>query len=252
MVTSRGTTANTKQRLRVLMVESDLADPRTIEQEFSQAGVLLKVAPNLAAAREILRETRLDVVVVDMFLPDGRGESLLPNIEACARQPGVIIVSQFLGDLQLSALEYRPALMAKPLDTFTLLAMIRTIAHGYFHRATERFVQRFRLSRRESEAVTLIARGFKAKEVSSRMLCSEKTVYTHLLSACAKTSSCDYHELVGKLLAFACHELGHTPSEYVAFACNEGEEQPSVQWLAGEPCSVDSKKGAVVQRRAPP
>ena len=141
---------------------------------------------------------------------------MLPNLEACARQPGVIIASAFLGQLELSALEYRPALLSKPFETSRLLEMVSTVARSYSQRATERFVRRFHLSRREAEAVMLITRGLKAKEIADRMFCSEKTVYSHLLNTCAKTGCHDYHEVVSKLLAFVCHELGHTQSDCAA------------------------------------
>ena len=85
-----------------------------------------------------------------------------------------------------------------------------------------RFARRFNLSNREAEATVLVARGQKAKEIAERMHCSEKTVYTHLQHACSKAGCQDYHELVGKLLAFTCHELGHTPPDLPAFG-TEGD-----------------------------
>ena len=203
--------------LRVLLVDDDVDATTVIESEFGRNGVSVIVATNLAHARVLLRQRPVDVVLLEIYLPDGRGESLLPDIEACSRQPAVVITSAFLPDLQSCALEYRPLALSKPVDAHALLRMVRTVARGYAQPAMQRFIKRFNLTNREAEAIRFVARGLKAKEIAERMHCSEKTVYAHLLRACAKTGCQDYHEVVGKILAFTCSELGHTPPDHPAF-----------------------------------
>lgn len=202
--------------LRAMIVDGDLTQALAIEKEFSAAGLSLTIATNLGAARARLRDVTFDVVIVEIVLPDGRGESLLPDVEACPRQPAVVIVSACLSQLQVSALEYRPAVLSKPLSPARLLQFVRTLARGYSRSATDRFVSRFRLTRREAEATILISRGLRAKSVADQMGCSEKTVYAHLMRVCEKTGCHDYREVVGKLLSFTCHELGHTPPDHPA------------------------------------
>lgn len=203
--------------LRVLLVDDDADATTAIESEFGRNGVSVIVATNLADARVLLRHRPVDVVLLEIRLPDGRGESLLPDIEACSRQPALIITSAFLPGLQSCALEYRPLALSKPVDAHSLLRMVRTVARGYAQPAMERFIKRFNLTNLEAEAIRFVARGLKAKEIADRMHCSEKTIYAHLARACKKTGCNDYHEVVALILAFTCHALGHTPPEHAAF-----------------------------------
>lgn len=203
--------------LLVLLVDDDCDAAITIKREFGRDGVSVTIASSVAEARALLRQRSIDVVILEICLPDGRGESLLPDVEACSRQPAVIIVSAFLPELQSSALEYHLVAISKPVAVSALLRIVRTVARGYAQAAIERFVKRFNLSSREAEATVCVARGLKAKEIAERMRCSEKTVYAHLSRACAKTGCHDYHEVLGMLLAFMCHMLGHTPPDHAAF-----------------------------------
>jgi DNA-binding CsgD family transcriptional regulator len=76
-----------------------------------------------------------------------------------------------------------------------------------------RFLQRFRLSTRETEAVIFMVHGLRAKQIAQHMCCSEKSVYAHLARGSKKVGCHDYHEVVCVLLAFACHVLNHDPLE---------------------------------------
>lgn len=205
--------------IRVLLVDDDPSAADEIVRGFARNALTVSVARTLADARAFLHQSgnRVDVVVLALHLPDGRGESLLPEIEARARQPAVIIASADLPGLQPAALEYRPVAVPKPVSADALLRIVRTVVGGYASPAIHRFVRCFDLSKRESQATVLLAQGLSPKEIAQRMCCSEKTVYAHLVRVCRKTGCRDYHQVVCRLLAFACHGLGHTPPEHAAF-----------------------------------
>jgi DNA-binding NarL/FixJ family response regulator len=209
----------TRKSIHVLLVEDDQTVADAITRDFGHDGVTVTVARTLAEARAALCQPSapVGVVILELRLPDGRGESLLPDIEECPRQPAAIITSAFLPELLADALEYRPVAMAKPVSTAALLRMVKTVAAGYTRPMIRRFVRRFELSRRETETVALLAQGHGAKEIARRLTCSDKTVYFHLTRICEKTNCRDYHEIVGRLLAFTCQALGHTPPEHAAF-----------------------------------
>lgn len=200
----------------MLMVDADRSATEPIIRAFAEGGVSATHALTLSEARAVLLKEAVDVVILDIFLPDGRGESLLPDIEACPRQPAVIFVSATLWELRYSAFAYRPVTMSKSVSSEELLDAVKTAARGYVLPALERFVLQFKLTKREAEATSLVAHGLKPKEISLRMRCSEKVVYAHLARVCRKTGRQDYHEVVGMILAFACHSLGHTPPDYPA------------------------------------
>jgi DNA-binding NarL/FixJ family response regulator len=188
-------------------------------RDFGRDGVTVTVVRTLVDARATLRQGSppVDVVILELRLPDGRGESLLPDIEECPRQAAAIITSAFLSDLQADALEYRPVAMAKPVGADALLRMVKTVAAGYVRPVIRRFARRFGLSKRETQTIALLAQGHGAKEIARRLACSDKTVYFHLAHICRKTKCHDYHEITGRLLAFTCQALGHTPPEHPAF-----------------------------------
>ncbi len=204
--------------VRVLLIDQDPVFADAIVREFSRNALTVHVADTLAEGRAFLRlrQDGIDAVICALHLPDGRGESLLPDIEACLRQPAVIITSESLPDLEPGALQYRPVAVSKPVSPDALLRIVRTVADGYARPAIHRFVTRFGLSRREAEATVLLAQGLRVKEIADRMCCSEKTVYAHLARVSKKTGSRDYHDVLCTLLAFACQTLGHTPPEHRA------------------------------------
>lgn len=208
-----------RRLLRVLLVESNPNTADTIAEDFRRNGVEITAVGTLAEARAVLlgRPTNLDVVILEIRLPDGRGESLLPDIEACPRQPGAVITSAHLSELGAEALDYRPVTVPKPIDTAALLRIVKTVAAGYTRQMIRRFTRRYDLSKREAETVALLVQGHGTKKTARLMDCSEKTVYFHLAHVCQKVKCRDYHELVGRLLAFTCQALGHTPPEYAAF-----------------------------------
>lgn len=107
-----------KKIIRALLVDSDPRVTNEITSHFTRNGVVLKTAGTLAEARTVLRQnpTAVDVVILELCFPDGRGESLLPDIEICSRQPAVIITSYSLPDLQAVALQYRPVAISKPVN----------------------------------------------------------------------------------------------------------------------------------------
>ena len=205
--------------IRVLLVENDQLTAEAIVRDFGRHRVDVMVASSAAEARDVLRArpSAVDVVILELHLPDGRGESLLPAIEECPRQPATIIMSSFLPEIGPDVLEYRPVAVSKPVSTSALLRIVRTVAAGYTCQVIRRFVRRYDLSKRETETIALLAQGRAAKEIATRLNCSEKTIYFHLAGACQKTNCRDYHELFGRLFAFTCQALGHTPPEHAAF-----------------------------------
>lgn len=209
----------TSRSPHVLLVDPDDEFAQALIRDFCRSRIAVTVAHTLAEARSILHQglPSLDVVLLELHLPDGRGESLLRDFEACPRQPVVVITSGYLQDLQLEALEYRPVSVGKAMGTAALLKVVKTVVAGYARPSIMRFSMRFKLTQCETEVMASIAHGVSPKVVAERRHCSEQAVYAHLARACSKTHCLDYHQLVGKLFAFVCQALGHTPPEHPAF-----------------------------------
>jgi DNA-binding NarL/FixJ family response regulator len=214
-----GAIATGCKAIHALLVEADVRTAKAIAEDLSRNSVRVTAVGTLSDAKVFLRhsEIQIDVVILALRLPDGRGESLLRDIEALSRQPAVVITSAFLSELREDALEYRPVMVPKPVNTCALLRIVRTVASGYTRPIINRFITAYDLSRREKEALVLVSQGLKAKEVAVRMRCSEPTAYGHLARACTKIGCTDYHGILARLFAFACQAVGHTPPDHKAF-----------------------------------
>jgi PAS domain S-box-containing protein len=86
----------TDKPLRILVVEDDPAHVALIKRAFRPfaSEYALTVAATLAQARQLVTESLPDLVLADLFLPDGLGTELLHEHEDDARFPVVIMTAQ--------------------------------------------------------------------------------------------------------------------------------------------------------------
>lgn len=113
---------------RVLLVD-DEEGVRLVLQRFLEGhGFEVLVADSGARAREVLQEPRIDLVLLDIGLPDGNGLALLAELRLRWQGPVLIVSGQgasgerALG-LELGADDY----IVKPIDLRELLARIRSV-----------------------------------------------------------------------------------------------------------------------------
>ena len=83
----------------VLVVEDDRLFGRSLEAALAAQGRHVVLADSARAAREVLRHTSVDLVVLDLILPDDDGRSLLVELRSDPRTAGipVFVVSARLG-----------------------------------------------------------------------------------------------------------------------------------------------------------
>jgi DNA-binding NarL/FixJ family response regulator len=199
--------ASTVPRIRVLFVEDDLRCARAFGRNLGRHGMDLAIAENLHGARRVLRklDCQLDVILLDLHLPDGRGEDLLPDIDQLSRQPGLVIFSSFLDEISPEATSYRPILVPKTIAPSALAAIVRIAANGYVAHALHHFAKRFGLTSKETKILELVARGEKPKGIAMDLKCSMQAVYAHLTKICTRAGCSSYQEAVAMLFQFACH-----------------------------------------------
>ncbi|APR00840.1 hypothetical protein RSJ2_824 [Clostridium botulinum] len=94
---------------KILLVEDDMALAIGVEYTLKQENYEVKRAKNLKEARDSLREEDLDLILLDLMLPDGSGydfcselrkESLIPVIfmTACDEEANVVLGLDMGGD----------------------------------------------------------------------------------------------------------------------------------------------------------
>jgi DNA-binding NarL/FixJ family response regulator len=160
-------------------------------------------AETAAAARELCRRERPDIVILDLRLAEASGLALLPELQAAWGRSKVII---FSGHLRLGAI--RAALLAgahglvektAPLEEFHRALRLVGAGQVYFSRYTSdeirRLVQRrpgqpprlVRLTEREKSVLRGIAEGLSSKEVAARLGVSRHAIVHHRTRLTKKT-----------------------------------------------------------------
>lgn len=89
-----GSVTSSSARRLVLVVDDDPLITRLLEARLTTPGRRVASMTSLEAARQFLRQTRPDLVLLDLFLPDGDGRSLLSEIrhdEETASIPVIVI-----------------------------------------------------------------------------------------------------------------------------------------------------------------
>lgn len=113
----------------VLLVEDDDSLRELLALELEQVGVSVLHARKLKDAREICLAFNPKVIVVDGFLPDGRGIDFIASLGN--KRPAVIFMSGYLRDRRsLEALKQSHGVaraFAKPFDVGAMTDEIRSL-----------------------------------------------------------------------------------------------------------------------------
>lgn len=166
-------------------------------------------ATTAAGGEEVIAERRPDVAVVGVDLPDERGTELVRRLNDQPPCPKFVIYTG-LNDPALLEAAYRSGargLVAKPAGLDVLVDALREVWRGgrFFDRsfaangANGNGVGK-RLSRRESEVLTLLAEGLTGEEIAKRLVLSPETVRTHVRNAMEKLDARTRTEAVVKAL----------------------------------------------------
>ncbi len=104
--------------LTVLAVEDSRYACEALRLMCHRAGARLRRADTLRAARAHLRVYRPDVVIIDLGLPDGRGEVLIRDLVLSSARPGLILGTSGHTNGRMSALASgADGFLDKPLES---------------------------------------------------------------------------------------------------------------------------------------
>ncbi len=132
-----------------------------------------------------------DVVITDVRLPDGLGFELVREIRKQGHETGMVVLTMYAGDEQLfAALEAgASAFVAKdaPADEVVAAARHALVSPRSFAAADLAGAMRRRmtpagpqLTQRESEVLSLLARGFSVSAIARSIFVSDSTAKTHI------------------------------------------------------------------------
>ena len=143
-------------------------------------------------AVEVAKKTRPDVILLDMVMPRQDGLSTIPKLKLAVPESKILVLSSFAESdkvfqaIKAGAMGY----MLKDSTRVQVLQAIRDIASGEaqlqpsmamkviheFNRPSEGSVMNQSLTRRELEALQLIARGFSNQEIATALVVHERTI----------------------------------------------------------------------------
>lgn len=147
-------------------------------------------AGTLAQARERLAAGGIDIVLLDLQMPDGSGLSLLQELAGGTQGPKVVVLTSFLeeGYLRNSLRLGAAGFLLKHSGTAALVDGIRAALRGELpvdpealrllaQEHDDPFAQ---LTKREREVLSLLAQGLSNRDMADRLGVREKTVKSHL------------------------------------------------------------------------
>jgi len=169
------------------LIRQGLAHAFMRHDDFEVAAQAASVGEGLARFEEI----KPDVVVTDVRLPDGTGLDLVREIRRQGHETGVVVLTMYAGDEQLfAALEAgASAFVSKdaPADEVVAAARHALVSPRSFAAADLADAMRRRmtpagpqLTARESEVLSLLARGFSVSAIARSIFVSESTAKTHI------------------------------------------------------------------------
>lgn len=168
---------------------------------------------------QVVQETRPDVLILDLRMPYMDGLATLQALQQLERKVRVIVLTasedknEFVQAMKLGCSgivlkQTAPELIVKSirkvnsgeiwLDSHTTAAVMRQFASPSdmtTSNGTSKGRERSPLSQREREIVSLVAQGYKNREMAEKMFISEQTVKNHLHNIFDKLGVSDRLEL---------------------------------------------------------
>ena len=114
--------------LQVLLVEDDDHIRITLMTTLKEKGLVVSAASNGNQAFRIASESQLDVILLDLGLPDTDGVSLIPLLQSATRAPILVISARDQEHQKVAALDAgADDYLTKPFGMDELLARIRSM-----------------------------------------------------------------------------------------------------------------------------
>jgi DNA-binding NarL/FixJ family response regulator len=197
---------------RVVLVDDHGLFRAGVRTELDATVEIVGEAATVADAVPLIRDLDPDVVLLDVHLPDGGGHAVIAQV--APERPGVKFLALSVSDAAEDVIDVIRAgargYVTKTISGQELTAAIHRIADGdavFSPRLAGFVLDAFKggemvsdpeldlLTAREREVLQLIARGYRYKEIASRLHLSVKTIETHVSAVLRKLQLSSRHEL---------------------------------------------------------
>jgi DNA-binding NarL/FixJ family response regulator len=198
---------------RVVLVDDHGLFLAGVRSELGDTVEVVGEAGTVAEAVPLIKQLDPDVVLLDVHLPDGKGDAIINAV--APERPGVKFLALSVSDAAEDVIAVIRAgargYVTKSIAADELTAAIGRVAQGdavFSPRLAGFVLDAFRagdrltssaeldeLTPREREVLQLIARGYMYKEIAARLHLSVKTVESHVSSVLRKLQLSTRHEL---------------------------------------------------------
>lgn len=212
--------------LRVLVIEDDRELRGTLQSALSLEGYAVSTAASRAEGEALLAHSEVDLVLLDLGLPDGDGEALLSELRRSRRLP-VLVISAREGDgskirlLDAGADDY----LTKPFSLGELLARMRVALR---HRGTATDAARTRWRAGEVD-VDLAARSVRRAGVDLHLTPTEYRLLARLVRSAGRVVT--HRQLLVDVWGAEYTEHTHYLRLYTAQLRAKLEAEPAVPRL---------------------
>jgi len=150
---------------------------------------------------DVVAATRPDVLLLDLYMPEGDGHAVLEALRAVPHRPAVVVLTSATADEHLSRAVQAgaTAYLLKTAPAEDVIAAVRDAAAGTASLSSELLTRLTRalrrpppldplapLSPRERDVLRLIARGHSNRQIARELAIGEQTVKTHVKGILAK------------------------------------------------------------------
>ena len=200
-------------RWRVVLVDDHGLFLAGVRSELGDSVEIVGEAGTVADAVPLIKQLDPHVVLLDVHLPDGKGDAIINAV--APERPGVKFLALSVSDAAEDVIAVIRAgargYVTKTIAADELTAAIGRVAQGdavFSPRLAGFVLDAFRagdrltssaeldeLTPREREVLQLIARGYMYKEIAARLHLSVKTVESHVSSVLRKLQLSTRHEL---------------------------------------------------------
>ncbi len=201
-----------------LIVEDEPTLARTLARTFGRHGPV-EVVHSMAAARDKLENhEEWTGVVLDLILPDGYGLDLLAQIrETHGALPVLVLTGELNRDVVNKVQTMRGEYVCKPASVDNLNPFIqRALAQERVDDAAigqriEHLARQLKLTRRETELLTLSVDGLSRKELADALGVAENTVKAQIRSLLKKSGARSLATLAQKVIKGATRDTVPPP-----------------------------------------
>ena len=196
-----------------LIVEDEPTLARTLARTFGRHKPV-EVVHDMASARKKLEEdTEWTGVVLDLVLPDGYGLDLLAEIrQTQGALPVLVLTGELNRDVVNRVQTLRGEYVCKPASADNLNPFIqRSLAQARVDDAAigqriEHLARQLKLTRRETELLTLSVDGLSRRELAKSLGVAENTVKAQIRSLLKKSGARSLATLAQKVIKGAAHD----------------------------------------------